>query len=436
MLFVLSQANHVLLAAHMFLNSDEEAMTKAKPTSKKALTRARLLQTAASQMNIQGTASMDLQSVGRAAGMNRNALYYYFKNREDLVYQTYMRSAKQLADDLEIVDALSGSAADKLRALTQLHLSEDRSEQIVLKYLEVLNPAHRKPFAKLRRSNIEKLSLIFANGVASGEFREVNPAVVAQLTLGMMDWAQLWYRWTYESQDKAAHKRAQAASVIDDIILTGVYSGSSSLLIAPPAVESLSAKNLDVFDTESMTEHKKERLIGVASRLFSQKGVEPTSIDDVAAAVNATKGAVYHYFENKHELLMACYERTFALFELIISSAESLSGESNDTLALILHFHCQANAGSYPPLVPQLAMSMLPEEYSQRVLNISNRLWLLQRESVKEKRVKISSPAVVDLSLGASTWVHHWLEENPSVSARSLADQICSIFSLGIQPRN
>ena len=52
-----------------------------------------------------------------------------------------------------------------------------------------------------------------------------------------------------------------------------------------------------------------ERLVEVARQLFAAKGFEGTSVQDVVSVAGVTKGAMYHYFDSKDELLAEIYAR-------------------------------------------------------------------------------------------------------------------------------
>ncbi len=54
---------------------------------------------------------------------------------------------------------------------------------------------------------------------------------------------------------------------------------------------------------------RREAFIDVAQRLMQTKGYEAFSIQDVIAEVGASKGAFYHYFSSKADLLEAIVER-------------------------------------------------------------------------------------------------------------------------------
>lgn len=56
-----------------------------------------------------------------------------------------------------------------------------------------------------------------------------------------------------------------------------------------------------------------ERLVEVALELFADKGFESTSVQDVVDAAGVTKGAMYHYFASKDELLAEIYARVLRM---------------------------------------------------------------------------------------------------------------------------
>lgn len=54
-----------------------------------------------------------------------------------------------------------------------------------------------------------------------------------------------------------------------------------------------------------------ERLVDAALRLFAERGFEGTSVQDIVEAAHVTKGAMYHYFGAKEDLLVEIYGRVF-----------------------------------------------------------------------------------------------------------------------------
>ena len=65
---------------------------------------------------------------------------------------------------------------------------------------------------------------------------------------------------------------------------------------------------------ELYSEATRAALLEAATRLFSTRGYAGTSLEDVAAASQVTRGAVYHHFDGKQ-----------ALFEAVLEAQETLA---------------------------------------------------------------------------------------------------------------
>ncbi|GAB2969886.1 TetR/AcrR family transcriptional regulator [Nocardioides montaniterrae] len=57
----------------------------------------------------------------------------------------------------------------------------------------------------------------------------------------------------------------------------------------------------------------RERLLEVARDLFAERGFDRTSVQDVVATAGVTKGAMYHYFASKDDLLAEIYGRVLRM---------------------------------------------------------------------------------------------------------------------------
>ncbi len=68
-----------------------------------------------------------------------------------------------------------------------------------------------------------------------------------------------------------------------------------------------------VADTETANRPVPERLLRAATRLFAERGYEGTSVQEVVAAAGVTKGAMYHYFGSKDDLLYEIYGRVLRM---------------------------------------------------------------------------------------------------------------------------
>lgn len=83
----------------------------------------------------------------------------------------------------------------------------------------------------------------------------------------------------------------------------------------------------------------RSRILDAAEVLVLDKGFAGTSVDDVIAAAQTTKGGFFHHFPTKQELAHALVERYVATdMELLDSLLERAAQESDDPLEQLLRF--------------------------------------------------------------------------------------------------
>ncbi|MDF2587580.1 MAG: TetR family transcriptional regulator [Anaerocolumna sp.] len=73
--------------------------------------------------------------------------------------------------------------------------------------------------------------------------------------------------------------------------------------------------------TKEYTERRNE-ILDAAGRLFSIKGYDKCTVNDILDAVGIAKGTFYYYFKSKEEVLDAIIER---VTELVVSRAEEVA---------------------------------------------------------------------------------------------------------------
>lgn len=87
-------------------------------------------------------------------------------------------------------------------------------------------------------------------------------------------------------------------------------------------------------------------LLDVATELFISKGIDETTIDDIAAHAGIAKGTFYHHYESKAALLLAIRESVSEDFDGHIAS-EMAKQTSSDPVARLdtwVHATCDAYA--------------------------------------------------------------------------------------------
>lgn len=84
---------------------------------------------------------------------------------------------------------------------------------------------------------------------------------------------------------------------------------------------------------------RREEVLAAAAECFMRQGYETTSMDDVAEALGATKGRVYHHFRSKPELFFAVFRRAIAILMREAAAHEKGPGTAAERLARMARAH-------------------------------------------------------------------------------------------------
>ncbi len=88
---------------------------------------------------------------------------------------------------------------------------------------------------------------------------------------------------------------------------------------------------------------KKNNIIKIAAKLFSQKSFHDVTMDEIAEKVGVAKGTIYLYFSSKDNLYLEILEHTFgsieALLENEVNTASLAPEKLKKVLAIVIKFY-------------------------------------------------------------------------------------------------
>lgn len=101
----------------------------------------------------------------------------------------------------------------------------------------------------------------------------------------------------------------------------------------------------------------KDAIITAATRLIADKGFDATGIDDFARAAGVSKGALYHHYSDKVEVLVAVYERLEQQLSARLVAAAAAATDPVAALRLGCHAFLDA---CLDPMVRRIALVEAP----------------------------------------------------------------------------
>ncbi|HMI74885.1 MAG: hypothetical protein QOD95_733 [Gammaproteobacteria bacterium] len=401
--------------------------------------REQLLDQAARELNSKGISMTSLTAVADKLGFSRASLYYYVEDREDLMFQVYLRSSEIMARQLGEAAQSGRSALQVVGNFISKTLDPAEPELAALSEIGLLDQAARETVLGIFEAVVARLASLLEAGAKAGDIRFCDFPIVARTIISIIHSIPL-------NSPLAVALRVSRPEIIaaaKDILADG-WAADRTREVNPPPIDfsPLLAQPGGLFDRGAQFEAKREKILAAASQLFNRRGVDTTSLDDIAAAVGATKRTLYHYVGDKQTILSACYARTDRIFSFIREQATAQGGSAADTLIAVL----RANAISHQrddiePLRSSTGYDSLSAE--EKVLATERGKVLVQayralcREAHGEHSMRdVNRDCLLLFMRGAGSWLAKGLVRGDDPRKAQIAAEIADLLRLGLNPIN
>lgn len=179
---------------------------------------------------------------------------------------------------------------------------------------------------------------------------------------------------------------------------------------------------------------KKNNMIKIAAKLFSQKSFHDVTMDEIAEKVGVAKGTIYLYFSSKDNLYLEILEHTFDSIESLLEKEVNTDFLAPDklkkVLAIVINF--------YRENIDVLKILSRDETHLIQEHHDLTEKWRLRRielyEKIIEKGIKEGSFKTRNTELAAlilygavgAVMVFYDLDKSPEAIAEKLYSEIAS----------
>jgi AcrR family transcriptional regulator len=183
-----------------------------------------ILKSAAAAFRRKGYHGASMGEISRAVGMTKGNLYYYFRNKEAILFFCHQYSLSILLTRLREVQASRARADVKLRRLIVafVHMIVDELHGTALTMdLSALEPPHLETVIAQRDLFDRGLRRIVEQGMKAGTFAKGDPKLLTFAILGASNWITRWY-------DPAGSAGSdEIAETFADYLLAGLRGGAA-----------------------------------------------------------------------------------------------------------------------------------------------------------------------------------------------------------------
>ncbi|WP_137388537.1 TetR/AcrR family transcriptional regulator [Rhodoligotrophos defluvii] len=181
----------------------------------------------------------------------------------------------------------------------------------------------------------------------------------------------------------------------------------------------------------------RKNILKQAAALFAQKGYSGTTIVDLANACDASRGALYHYFDSKEEILFHLLDEHVAhLVDQLQSRLATIDDPLEQCRALISEM-VLTNAESLNEQVVLLNhLNQLSPEQQQGIIAKQRKIIELAADILirldKQRRIGPRTKKVYTMMLfGIINYAHIWFDPKGAVSPQEYADMTSDLFLRG-----
>lgn len=158
--------------------------------------RSEILRSAAELLRDRQVSSLTMEAIADRLGMTKGNLYYYFRNKRELLYQCHLKGTDDSLRLLNEVAEFRASPGTRLRRLITslvLAVTKDPYGQVLTTDLDSLSSAQRRHYVSLRDRFEKGVRQLVCEGIEFGEFQVRDVKLASFAMLGAINSIGTWY---------------------------------------------------------------------------------------------------------------------------------------------------------------------------------------------------------------------------------------------------
>lgn len=384
---------------------------------------------AAGVFNRKGLRGTTLADVADVVGLSGNSITYYYRFKEDLAVDCFLRAIDRL--QLLAETALrETSVADRVRAFCGgwfellAAIGEGREEELINFYdlralSEPQSSAVTPQFISLARTC--RRIICDRDLALSPNVFNVRGHWLLSLAFGARHWAK---RYEISEYPRAARRMA-------DIMLNGLMVQDE---VALPESAVLPGHG------ESEPLVSRESFLRAATSLINEQGYRGASVDKIAARLGVTKGSFYHHIDAKDDLVTGCFERSCRIIREAQSLGMAACHSHAERLLWVTTALVRFQLSPRGPLLRYTAVSAVPEDSRFALIREGKRVTRtfagMISDGIADGTIRPVDPAIasamLDTTINATFEIALW---TPDMSAEDRLQAYLKLIMTGLVPR-
>lgn len=156
-----------------------------------------ILRSASLVISRKGFRQTTMEDIAAELLMTKGSLYYYFKNKEELLFYCHEQILATVLDRLKKIAQKDISSSEKMKAAIKVHLDTAIREReifnLTVKPEQIFTAAYAEAIVQKLDEYAELFDELILQGIQKGEFSVTEKKMARMIILGASNWIQVWY---------------------------------------------------------------------------------------------------------------------------------------------------------------------------------------------------------------------------------------------------
>lgn len=194
-------------------------------------------------------------------------------------------------------------------------------------------------------------------------------------------------------------------------------------------------------DRKRGREMKFQAVLLAAVQAFNEKGYYAASLDDVAKRLHVTKPTLYHYFNNKEEILFECLRIALNQLKTVMDQILATDANAIEKLRMATIKYAEATFTEFGTWAVRAGEEPLAEDKRKELRKLERYIDSCFRELIESAvtegyLIPCNTKMVVSAIAGTINWSIRWYKPGGALGVRDIAEQVNKLVLEGLLVRD
>jgi AcrR family transcriptional regulator len=175
-----------------------------------------------------------------------------------------------------------------------------------------------------------------------------------------------------------------------------------------------------------------------AAAAFRRRGYHGASVDEIASALEMTKGNLYYYFKNKEEILFACHEysldKLLVLMEDVQAEQSSPEAKLRRLVLAFVHLILDDLHGTALTLDPEALSPLLFQRVIAKRDQFDHGIRAIIQQGIDQGVFRPGDPKMIEFAMmGAVNWIAKWFDPAGPMTSDHIGDAFADYLVGGLK---